>query len=364
MTPFLMSRDARSVAQSKATKARFTGPAAFPGRATASPANGFSRNMNHESRTFFPPETGFLPRETGSLPPDCDFLPNHNGSKTRNSPQFVGIRRNSSDSDLRPEPLSAHRPHRQHGLSGFHETRNTNHGPTRLPAVRYFFWSEPGPPTMVFTKHETRDTNHGFYAFHESRPLRMAVRFAVGGQESHRQKPSTDRRALRQVTVFQFTIVRRSSLLFAIVRGKILSGASVPSPSTPATRPVRFSRNTRHETRLLWPPGRCFPARCGATVAPLWRGYGAAVARVGRLWRGCGGGAAWAAVERHGRHVAPAPASLPRQRFSVGLTTSPVRWEIPQKCAESRVCGRLHEVCRCPHLPSPCEFVPPRGNAE
>ena len=28
----------------------------------------------------------------------------------------------------RPEPLSAHRPHRQQGLSGFHETRDTNHG--------------------------------------------------------------------------------------------------------------------------------------------------------------------------------------------------------------------------------------------
>ncbi len=41
-------------------------------------------------------------------------------------------------------------PHRQHGLSC-------------SPAVRYFFWSEPGSPTMVFTKHETRDTNHGFF---------------------------------------------------------------------------------------------------------------------------------------------------------------------------------------------------------
>ena len=29
---------------------------------------------------------------------------------------------------VRPEPLSAHRPHRQQRLSGFHETRDTNHG--------------------------------------------------------------------------------------------------------------------------------------------------------------------------------------------------------------------------------------------
>ena len=28
----------------------------------------------------------------------------------------------------RPEPLAAHHPHQQQGLSGFHETRDTNHG--------------------------------------------------------------------------------------------------------------------------------------------------------------------------------------------------------------------------------------------
>ena len=32
----------------------------------------------------------------------------------------------------RPEPLSAHRPHQQQGLSGFHETRDTNHGLFRV----------------------------------------------------------------------------------------------------------------------------------------------------------------------------------------------------------------------------------------
>ena len=48
--PFLMSRDARSVTQTKATKAMFTGPPAFPGRATTSPANSFSRDTNHETR--------------------------------------------------------------------------------------------------------------------------------------------------------------------------------------------------------------------------------------------------------------------------------------------------------------------------
>ena len=59
-------------------------------------------------------------------------------------------------------------PHGQHGLSC-------------SPAVRYFFWSEPGPPTMVFTKHETRDTNHGFYAFHETRNTAFSSRAAAVG---------------------------------------------------------------------------------------------------------------------------------------------------------------------------------------
>ncbi len=67
-----------------------------------------------------------------------------------------------------------------------------------------------------------------------------------------------------------------------------------PAPSTPATRPVRFSRITNHETRntafmlftkhesrLFWPPGRCFPARHGAAMA------------------------------RHGRPPSPAPTTRP-----------------------------------------------------
>ena len=45
-----------------------------------------------------PRENGFLPRENGFFPPVDDFLPNHNESETRYFPQFVGMRRNSSDS--------------------------------------------------------------------------------------------------------------------------------------------------------------------------------------------------------------------------------------------------------------------------
>ena len=94
----------------------------------------------------------------------------------------------------RPEPLSAHRPRRQQGLSGFHETRNT--------------------------KHETRNTNHGFFrntAF-------TAVRFDVGAKRSHNQQPLPGPLLLSRNHCFHvhfcsplFTIVHYCSLLFAIV---------------------------------------------------------------------------------------------------------------------------------------------------
>ena len=40
--------------------------------------------------------------------------------------------------------------------------------------------------------------------------------------------------------------------------------------------------------------------------------------------------------------------------------SSAVSWEIPEKCAESRVCGRSHEVHRSSQLPSPCGLLPLR----
>ena len=120
----------------------------------------------------------------------------------------------------RPEPLSAHRPHQQQGLSGFNETRDTG---------------LPGAPRGV--------------------------------------------------------------------------------PSGPARIP-RFSRITRHETRItafmLFPRHGFYRRPVAAflrVVAQRLRRYGVAMERLWRVWGGYGDGAAWAAVERHGRHIAPAPAS-------------------------------------------------------
>ena len=99
-------------------------------------------------------------------------------------------------------PLPVHQPSdissgaNQAPSMGFHETRDTRHE-TRLsrfsritaftgsPALRHFFWSEPGlvdgfsrntrhetriTAFTVFTKHETRITNHGFYVFNYPQP--------------------------------------------------------------------------------------------------------------------------------------------------------------------------------------------------
>ena len=63
----------------------------------------------------------------------------------------------------RPEPLSAHRPHRQQDLSGFHETRDTRHESRlffesqlpcpRFPGIsRYFSGGGGGAPEQVFKR--------------------------------------------------------------------------------------------------------------------------------------------------------------------------------------------------------------------
>ena len=81
---------------------------------------------------------------------------------------------------------------------------------------------------------------------------------------------------------------------------------------------------TNHETRVT---KHGFYGRPVAAflrvVAQRLRRYGVAMERLWRVWGGCGDGGAWAAVERHGRHIAPAPASLPRQPFSVAFRAAP-----------------------------------------
>ena len=138
-------------------------------------------------------------------------------------------------------------------------------------------------PTMVFTKHESRDTKHGFFSNHRLDSLP--------------------------------TIAHHCPLLPGIARGKILSCASV-----------------------LVPPGRCFPARCGAARA--------AMARHGRppspapATRPVG----FSPATRHATWVFPVPPATPRRatpsptnRFFHESRDTAIAWRTAQASANSKV---------------------------
>ena len=145
----------------------------------------------------------------------------------------------------RPEPLSANHPHQQQGLSSFHETRDTRQG-VRLargagcPLGRREFRGF----------HETRDTNHGFF----SPWVRMGRTI---------RNPRPDRRTRRPVAAFLRVVARHGAAMARHGRHGP-PRATVRAPSAPATGPFGFSRNTRHETRLLRPsePPRPPTSRC------------------------------------------------------------------------------------------------------
>ena len=97
-----------------------------------------------------------------------------------------------------------------------HESRDTSHGLYVFHESR-ITWSEPGPPTMVLTKHETRNTAFMLFTNHSFPTSR------------HFPAPAP-------------TPLRRSS---------------VHAPSAFLGQPPGLPRRAA-------PPGRCFPARCGA----------------------------------------------------------------------------------------------------
>ncbi len=89
----------------------------------------------------------------------------------------------------------------------------------------------------VFTNHETRDTRH------ESWPLLMAVRFAVGGQESRNQKLSPDCRARQQVTACFATISRQKILLMSQCRCIVSRSRSASSQAPSAVESCESAQN-------------------------------------------------------------------------------------------------------------------------
>ena len=178
---FLLSRDARSVAQTKAKKTRFTSPPAFPVRATASPANGFSRITNHETRItafmfFTNHETrdtkhGFFQTRNTAFPwlVWCSLvlkpfsLVFSAGMCSRltvmtpllGTKNLIHARRGRSGWRRQSRP--------SHGLSGIYETRDPGHGVSlaRGASRREF----RGFHETRDTRHETRlfsDPKHGF----------------------------------------------------------------------------------------------------------------------------------------------------------------------------------------------------------
>ena len=150
------------------------------------------------------------------------------------------------------------RPSWQQGRYGF--SRNTNHGLHGSRLVRHFIWSGPGPRQWF-----SRITNH------ESRLLCF---------------PTHDFPAFPSIS-----------------RPPHPPRSRVRAPFASATRPVGFSRHTRHESRTLPPPGRCFPARCGAA----WGGYGAAWAAAAPR---SGNKACWVFTSHEARNmVFPCPSS-------------------------------------------------------
>ena len=142
----------------------FPCPPATPRRATAGLPNGFSRNTRHETRitAFFPPDNESLPRDNGFLPPEYGFFRIFTVLLPHNSSQFVGIRRNSPDTDraaVRAQSAPATRP------AGFSPA--TGHATWFSPALRRLQREQPQARPTGF--HETRDTKHESRLFFESR---------------------------------------------------------------------------------------------------------------------------------------------------------------------------------------------------
>ena len=277
--------------------------------------------------------------------------------KIRNSPQIVTIRRKDSDKPLppikRPRALRQPGPRLNLHVSPRGEAKWVR-GPSGLGASRA---EEKGASRLARAGVLEQYVEHGKQA-QRSPGARIRVLRPSGGETCRLVSPRRpDGRPRRPVTACLHTVER-------LWRGM---GGILPPSRCP--RPVRIGNTacwvfTNHETRdtnhglYSWPFGS------------LWVGKS-------RTTRNCRRTAAPAnklllalppipAISHHfpAKNIAHEPVSVHRQPFSVGLESSAVSSRILRKCAESRVCGRLHEVCRCPQLPSPCEFVPPRRNAE
>ncbi len=241
---FLMSSDARSTMQTKAAKARFTGPPAFPCRATASPANGFSRHTRHESRTLPPPGRCFPARcgaAWGGYGAAWAAAVSRSGNTAIAAVRFaVGgqggatkIRRRTSVSSeksrlpCRPFPTISH----------YFPVFPSISRPPPTPLVKGPRAVRIGNTTgWVFTTHETRITN-----FTAARSLLSCALWCGMGRlwrgMGGRRPP------LRQQGLLGFHQPRDTQHGFSLSLRRL-------QREQPQPRPTGFSRITSHESRI------------------------------------------------------------------------------------------------------------------
>ena len=117
----------------------------------------------------------------------------------------------------------------------------TRHGLSRSPAARHSFWSEPAPPTMLFTRHESRITNHGFYAFLAAYLQVVARHGAAMARHGRPPSPRTGNKACMVFTNHGFSA-------FYVHRPSAISPGANQTPN----HGFHESRDTKHESRLFF----------------------------------------------------------------------------------------------------------------
>ena len=159
----------------------------------------------------------------------------------------------------RPEPLPAHRPHQQQGLSGFHETRITNHATRCSSSLRRLQAEQSQARPTGFsrnTKHESRITEflspgHGF-PVHDCSPLFGIVHQKILRLSQYPLSVLTGNGACKVFTNHETEDKNHGLYAFHETRNTALPvhwPSDISSGANQASQPW-FSRNTRHETRI------------------------------------------------------------------------------------------------------------------
>ena len=168
----------------------------------------------------------------------------------------------------------------------------------------------------VFTNHETR-LLPGARRGVPSGPARIP-RFSRNTKQSDDGYESTIRASNRAKSGFsRDTAIANHGALFTARHGRLwrgMGGMGRPEPLSAHHPRQQQGHSGFHETRdtaIAWRAARGFSDGFHETHETRDTNHGLCC------------GAAWAAMARHGRHIAPAPASLPRPPFSVASRRSP-----------------------------------------